>query len=564
MARGGATVPTIREALTALFALTAVFMTLTTRNVIQLMRSATESAPFYQALQIERDLTTTIDTTEKRPTLPLLHGIDPLLTRNIPEQARIWRVKKGLQHFTSFSFWSEENALCEFLAVITSQNDSANRTKWSSVFTPESWSRMESIYDDRNTPVVVIAEFSALDIFAKSPLGTGNWLAALYGMRLAVLTAGARGGPRVDLLLHCTDASDQVSRLVVPWVTGYFSSAWIKNNKGHGDQPPNAFDQLAHTLHSHALLDSVCAKYNKSPVALMIPFIRHELRSMAQTLLGQAVDQNDCTHDVYPLDNVLQVPRHRAHPLLANVELDDVAIHFRCGDILVSNHPEYGFLKFSAFGRRIRALPTVKSIGIITQPFLQSNDMKESTSLHINTSAALQYRTRDVDLAPRTQCCERLVRAFAAYLEQQVNATVRIHNNAETETIAQAYARLILAPVAAFSPISLFSVFPVLAATTNPSCNAQHRPYGFIRYPDARRAPNKWLIAPPVPHQLYCTQRPSHLHFCTCGDRDCPSRLELMRDNDRIMTFELTRLWLDAWEKNRSSAFDEVVQWFKS
>jgi hypothetical protein len=562
MVRGETAVPTIREALTALFALTAVFMTLTTRNVIQLMRSATESAPFYEALQIERDLTIK-DTTESRPTLPILHGIDPLLTRNIPEQARIRRVKPGLAHFTSFSFWSEENALCEFLAVITGQNDSANNTKWSSVFTSDSWSRMESIRDDRNTPVVVIAEFSALDSFEHSPLGTGNWLAALYGMRLAVLTASERGGPRVDLLLHCTDARDQASRLVLPWVTGYFSSAWINDNQGHGGRLPSAFDQLAHTLHSNALFDSVCAKYNKSPIALMIPFIRHELRSMAQTLLGQTADHDDCAHDVYPPVNVLQVPRHHAHPLLAKVELDDVAIHFRCGDILVSNHPEYGFLKFSAFGRRIRALPTVKSIGIITQPFLQSNDMNESTSRGSNTSA-LQYRTRDVDLAPRTQCCERLVRAFVAYLEQQVNATVRIHNNAETETIAVAYARLILAPVAAFSPISLFSVFPVLAATTNPSCNVQHRPYGFIRYPDARRAPNKWLIVPPVPHQLYCTQRPSHLHFCTCGDRDCPSRLELMRDNDRIMTFELTRLWLDAWEKNRSSAFDEVVQWFKS
>jgi hypothetical protein len=548
-----------------------VFMTLATSSVMQhLLQSATESSlatPHLlleqimadPLLQPEQDLA--IESNLSRPTLPILHGIDPLLTRNIPGQARIWRVKKGLAHFTSFSFWSEENFLCEFLTVITGQKG-ANHTKWSSVFTPDSWPNMKSIQDDRNTPVVVIAEVSALDIFEHSPLGTGNWLAALYGMRLAVLAASAGGGPRVDLLLHCTDASDQESRLVLPWVAGYFSSAWINDNLGQGDQPPNAFDQLAHTLHINALFGSVCAKYNKSPVALMIPFIRLELRSMAQTLLGQAAGHDYCPHDVYPPDNVLQVPRHRAHPLLAKVELDDVAIHFRCGDILVSNHPEYGFLKFSAFGRRIRALPAVQSIGIITQPFLQSNDMKESTSRGSNISA-FQYRTRDVDLAPRTQCCERLVRAFAAYLEQQVNATVRVHNNAETETIALAYARLILAPIAAFSPISLFSVFPVLAATTNPSCNAQHRPYGFIRYPDARRAPNKWLVAPPVPHQLYCTQH-ADPQFCICGDRDCPSRLQLMRDGDRIMTFELTRLWRQAWEKNHSSAFEEVVQWFES
>lgn len=69
------------------------------------------------------------------------------------------------------------------------------------------------------------------------------------------------------------------------------------------------------------------------------------------------------------LPNHLDKPSHSLYstPSFSSVELDDAIIHFRCGDLMQSTHPHYGFVKFHCLAD---PLPyNVKSIGISTQPF---------------------------------------------------------------------------------------------------------------------------------------------------------------------------------------------------
>jgi hypothetical protein len=75
----------------------------------------------------------------------------------------------------------------------------------------------------------------------------------------------------------------------------------------------------------------------------------------------------------------LSVPTRDEPPLIPGVVLDDVVIHFRGGDLFNTNHPGYGFMKFSAFSNRI--LPNTKSIGIVTQPLIETFSQDHSTQL---------------------------------------------------------------------------------------------------------------------------------------------------------------------------------------
>jgi hypothetical protein len=147
---------------------------------------------------------------------------------------------------------------------------------------------------------------------------------------------------------------------------------------------------------------------------------------------------------------------------------DDVVAHFRCGDIISSSHPSFGFMKFSAYIKLIS--PETKSIGIITQPFELTN----------------QSRYFDATKNKRRRCKE-LVSAFVEQLSESFpEARIIIHNGPK-ETIALAYARMIMAKQAIVG-IGTFGVFPALATFGT----------GYIRKPDFAVAPNRWLLSPPV------------------------------------------------------------------
>lgn len=126
-------------------------------------------------------------------------------------------------------------------------------------------------------------------------------------------------------------------------------------------------------------------------------------------------------------------------------DLDEVAIHFRCGDVLSSHIPKtdqnYGLLQFDAYRTRIPV--NVTSIGIVTAPFAPSD-------------------TRSQD-RPHTAMCRVLVDALVVYLETHFpGATLTVRND-PTESIPQVMSRLILAQYS-FCARSTFCLFPALAS----------------------------------------------------------------------------------------------------
>jgi hypothetical protein len=155
---------------------------------------------------------------------------------------------------------------------------------------------------------------------------------------------------------------------------------------------------------------------------------RRELRAMATTLaptFHSCLPQND--------------------PGKENCNLDEVAIHFRCGDVLSSNIPRsdqnYGLLQFQAYQKRIPVNAT--SIGIVTAPFVASDS-----------------RSQDRRHAPM---CRVIVEELVGYLKRFFPRAMITVRNDPQETIAQVMSRLILAKYM-FCARSTFCLFPALAS----------------------------------------------------------------------------------------------------
>jgi hypothetical protein len=187
----------------------------------------------------------------------------------------------------------------------------------------------------------------------------------------------------------------------------------------------------------------------------MLPWIRQDLQRMAIALLG--VPRDDPFHPAYEWsagqqhNNVMYFSDTTlfdfSNPRIPNTTMDDAAIHFRCGDIMTSEETYFRFLKYHEYTRRLD--PRVLSIGIITQPFDKTD----------------QSRERDQATATRSELCKRVILGFQDYLQLHFpRARITIHNGPD-ETVALAYARLIMAKYQTFaSPDSSFSVYPALAS----------------------------------------------------------------------------------------------------
>lgn len=77
-------------------------------------------------------------------------------------------------------------------------------------------------------------------------------------------------------------------------------------------------------------------------------------------------------------------------PTRPDLELDEVAIHFRCGDIMGDRlvGDRYQLLHFGEYVKRISN--TTRTIGIVTQPFEKSrNRLKDSAYVDICRNATL-------------------------------------------------------------------------------------------------------------------------------------------------------------------------------
>ena len=244
-------------------------------------------------------------------------------------------------------------------------------------------------------------------------LGQGNWVTAIYCVRLAAALG------QVDFEFQCTDGRQRQLELLLPWFDGTFippSHTVMSDWPFTSDTPPNE--------------DDVCSgRYQRIRLEKLAHVIQDDIRKMAVTLVG--------TRDT--------IRRHQSiapetPPLIPNVKLDDVVIHFRCGDVMGgARRHDFGMIKFRAYRDYISL--EAKTVGIVTQPFLKELN-----------------RGHDRE---KVDACKKATFLLVDYLQAMLpNATITIHNN-EHETLPLAYARLAMANQS-FTSLSSFGIFPII------------------------------------------------------------------------------------------------------
>lgn len=325
-----------------------------------------------------------------------------------------------------------------------------------------------------------------MDIFFISGFGTGNYLQAIFMMRMAVRYISIA---RVKLNITCTDKEEVQWDLILPWYTGawyspeYFDSVNtlqdpnLRARQGPSEPSSSAFPPLSDNIY--------CGSSYGHPTALMYEEMKYDARRMAVALLGESLngidhhladkihnfvkknfylrDEKDESKD--PKQSVRLLPGNQQERINATMqltpiispddqfEIDDAVLHVRCGDILSTNAGSYGFLSFPGYSRHIS--PDVRTIGILAQSFCQEPNASDSKSMKWER----RERQRDANHCLR---CQTLTVAFAQFLSEQFpNATVNIRND-PSEPISLVYARMVLANQTV-GCLSTFTIYPVLA-----------------------------------------------------------------------------------------------------
>ena len=368
---------------------------------------------------------------------------------------------------------------------------------------------MMQFFDERNTVcdipnsvAMLNVSFGCREIYETMNLGSGNLLVGFYAMRLAALSRG-----NLSISISCPDASDEMSSLVLPWITGFYPSSLQSKQK----------------IPEHK---NMCSSIDHSPIGLMHKEIQYDLRRMAIALVGipnrtftsskvSAWINDVRKHDKNKFEGLIIPGVNGARPFYEQVELDDVVIHFRCGDLMSSGHSQFGFLRFQSYIRHISL--SARSVGIVTQPF-------DATSTNLNRRWDRKAVTRER--------CGVVVNDFRRYvMENMPTMKVSIHSN---ESISLSFARMIMANQTIVA-ISTFGVFPAIASFGT----------GYIRRPDLGQrtdaatkmsAVNQWLLQQPRV--------------------DRQGELELYSEPDILMVREAKRLW-------EEGGAEKILSWFR-
>jgi hypothetical protein len=245
----------------------------------------------------------------------------------------------------------------------------------------------------------------------REDLGQGNWITALYCVRLAAAVA------KVDYQFQCTSGRASQMSVLLPWFDGYHPAPT--------DEEPWPYDAELPTERE------VCVdKYGGIRVDKMSHEIQKDIRRMAVELVGPQ-SLNIATNSL--LDD-------EQKPLIPNVTQDEVAIHFRCGDVMGGvRRNDFGMIKFNEYPKWI--WNETRSIGILTQPFDKS-----------------VTRRRDQG---KIDACREAVYLLVDYLHSfYPEATINIRNSRE-ETLPLTYARIAMARQS-FTTLSSFGIFPVV------------------------------------------------------------------------------------------------------
>lgn len=414
-------------------------------------------------------------TARLQPTNDIIHssaGVSnaPIITSSLTSSrmleapkysARIeWDVMPNFTEFKEmpirqFCKWRGDNENINTKQLVRQAVSTENR--WNIIQLQEA--QQQLLQQHENMTTLLQLTFDCQRTLKESPYGTGNWVQSMYILRLFV--AGTPAPDEMDLAMTCRDLTDNNSitlhqKLVMPWLMGHFSSTQTINMIDH------------HFGKGVADFQRCTGGWGELPIGWMLPWMRHDLRKMAIALVGVPMDdpthpahswsasQYNVTYNDSPSGSSLSMPHP---PLIPNVTLDDAVIHFRCGDIMLSEEKYFRFIKYHEFSSRIDP-NRISSIGIVTQPF---GGGISSTS---NGGADDQARERDQASTERVELCKTVILGFADYLRQKFPPHVRISiHNGPLETVALAYARLVMAKHYAFAwPDSSFSVYPCLAS----------------------------------------------------------------------------------------------------
>lgn len=367
--------------------------------------------------------------------------------------------------------------------------------------------------------------FGCQELFQNGGYGTGNYISLLYGFRMA-----AQLHANVGLELHCTDAAADntaVQRsLILPWLTGRFPPRPVGVESPYATTVPMA---------------NGCGPYSRFPTSRMAREIQYDFRRMAIGLVGVpypkhpsgafaqthlvGVEQQEANADgdinkidaVWKTNAAMQAPVDQDNPVFpkGSIELDDVVIHFRCGDLMDSDHPNFAFVRFQTYMQHIS--PQAKSIGILTQPFRKFTESGKNE--------AVQTRDYDDSDTVRDRCQTVVLALVHDIQEQHPNSRISIHNG-PSETIALAYARMVMANQS-IAAVSTFGVFPVIASFGT----------GYLHRPSGGPFPNGWLFDPRVD--------------------EFASNVRLFDNGDYIMVKDIKNLW-------ETQGQDGVLAWFRN
>jgi hypothetical protein len=349
-----------------------------------------------------------------------------------------------------------------------------------------------------NHSTLVNVTFSCFDLFKTGLLGSGNILSAFYALRAVAHTLGTR----TDVIIQCPDAEEEKKRLILPWVMGMYPR--LSETERLTQEAPS--------------LKQACGRYESGAIGYRWNDIRYDMRRMAIAMVGIPSpdhpsagwaeehlwsDTNPHRHGRDYMQ--LASPQRGDAPLFPNTELDDAMLHFRCGDIISMNHPNFGFIKFGSFSRHLS--PDVRTIGIATQPF----------------DPSAQQRNEEGGLC-KLRRCKQVVTAFVEHLKEQFpKARIRVHNGLN-ETIALTFARMVMANQTVIA-ITSFGAFPGIGTFGT----------AYITYPEFRSAPNRWLVSSPLVERV--------------------GNVKLVKE-PRLMSGEV----MNGWGENGTS----VIEWFNN
>ena len=307
----------------------------------------------------------------------------------------------------TFAFWVYGNVkLCKVLRNITLTKNKLGE---------ESLHQRQQTYFQNaslSLPLVNMT-FNCTLLMTKQGLGQGNWITALYAVRMATELA------RVDFQFQCDDDASHQQNYMLPWFAGSFpyTPATRTNPWPHSGPMPSEGEACV-------------GKYPGLRIDHVLDLIKDDIQKLAVKVVGSSREYH---HPDVPIDQ---------KPLIPNVQLDDVAIHFRCGDVFGgAKRNDFGMIAFSAYKKWIH-INSTKRVGILTQPFEP-------------------HRNRPQD-ARRAESCKTLVYMLVDYLQEflQQDTVISIHNG-PNETLPLAFARLAMAKQS-FTTLSSFGIMPIL------------------------------------------------------------------------------------------------------